>query len=452
MLLTIFAFIVVIGVLIFVHELGHFMAAKSLGVQVIRFSVGIGPAIRALSFRRGETEYCLSWLPIGGYVSMATMEELGASQALEGGASPVRVDPARVFEKRPVWARAVILLAGVTMNALFAWVAYSIMAGTIGADRLPTTQVDSVYAAELPPGAATLGDLRRGERITAVNGAPVGSWQDLQERLFTAPAPIRVDVHGRTEALTLSVPLEESARRALVGALEPLFAPVIHEIVAGSPADRGGLKVGDTVLTVNGAAVASWYQFARVVRGSAGQPLTLTARRAGAPATIVVTPERRGVTDPHTRTEAPSGYLGISPEVPVVHIRFGMLGAIREGGRRSLQVAGQVLVALKGLLTGQVSVRELGGPIRIGQVSGEAARMGPGPLIALMAALSINLAILNLLPIPVLDGGGLLFLLAEAIRRRPFSLELRARLTNAGLIVVAAIMMFAIFNDVFGRR
>lgn len=452
MLLTIFAFIVVIGVLIFVHELGHFLAAKWLGVQVIRFSLGIGPPVRALSFRRGETEYCLSWLPIGGYVSMATMEELGASQALEGGAAPVRVDPLRVFEKRPVWARAVILLAGVTMNALFALVTYSVMAGTIGADRLPTTQVDSVYATELPPGAATLGELQRGERITAVNGAPVMSWQDLQERLFTAAPPIRVEVDGRSEALTLSVPLEESARNALVGALEPLFAPVVHEILAKSPADRDGMRVGDTVLTVNGTGVASWYQFARIVRGSAGQPLALTVRRSGAPATIIVTSERRAVTDPHTRQETISGYLGITPEVPVVHIRFGVLGAVREGGRRTLQVAGQVLVALKGLLTGQVSVRELGGPIRIGQVSGEAARMGPGPLIALMAALSINLAILNLLPIPVLDGGGLLFLLGEAIRRRPFSLELRARLTNVGLIVVAAIMVFAIFNDVFGRR
>jgi regulator of sigma E protease len=450
--LTILAFIGVIGVLIFVHELGHFLAAKWLGVQVIRFSLGIGPPIRALSFRRGETEYCLSWLPIGGYVSMATLEELGASQSLEGGASPVRVDPARVFEKRPVWARAVILLAGVTMNALFAWAAYSVMAGTIGADRLPTTQVDSVYAAELPAGAVPLGGLRRGERIAAVNGAPVSSWQDLQERLFTAPAPIRVDVDGRTAALSLDVPLDEQARTALVRALEPMFAPVVRQIVTGGPADRAGMKVGDTVLTVNGAAVVSWYELTRIVRGSAGQPLTLTLARAGARTTIVVTPERRDVTDPHTGKEAPNGYVGVSPDVPVVHIRYSVLGAVREGGRRSLQVAGQVLVALKGLVTGQVSVRELGGPIRIGQVSGEAARLGLGPLIALMAALSINLAILNLLPIPVLDGGGLLFLLGEAIRRRPLSLELRARLTNAGLIVVAAIMLFAIFNDVFGRR
>lgn len=450
MLLTIFAFIIVIGVLIFVHELGHFMAAKWLGVQVIRFSLGIGPPIRGLSVRRGETEYCLSWLPIGGYVSMATLEELGASQALEGGAAPVPVDPQRVFEKQPVWARAVILLAGVTMNALFAFITYSVMAGTIGADRLPTTQVDSVYAAELPPGASTLGGLHRGERVTAVNGVPMSSWQDLQLRLFTSPPPIRVDVEGRAEPMILTVPMEEGARNALVGAIEPLFAPVVHAILAGSPADRGGMKVGDTVQALNGDSMVSWYQFARIVRGSVGEPLALRVRRAGMTVPIVVTPEQHAVTDPHTGKEAPSGYLGISPDVPVVHIRFGVVGAIGEGGRRTAQVAGQVLGALKGLVTGQISVRELGGPIRIGQVSGEAARLGLGPLIALMAALSMNLAILNLLPIPVLDGGGLLLLLAEAVRRRPLSVEIRARITNAGLIVVTAIMLFAISNDVFG--
>jgi regulator of sigma E protease len=136
----------------------------------------------------------------------------------------------------------------------------------------------------------------------------------------------------------------------------------------------------------------------------------------------------------------------------VEHERFGLIGAVAEGSRRTVQVGGQVLGAVVGLVTGRVSVRELGGPIRIGQVSGEAARLGVGALLTLMAVLSINLAILNLLPIPVLDGGGLLFLLAEAIRRRPLSIELRTRLTNVGLIVVAAIMLFAISNDVFGRR
>jgi regulator of sigma E protease len=450
MFLTIAAFIVVIGVLIFVHELGHFLAAKALGVQVLRFSLGIGPPVRALSVRRGETEYCLSWLPIGGYVSMATLEEQGAAQALEGGAASVQIDPERVFERRPVWARAIILLAGVTMNAVFAVIAFAALAGTRGVDRTQTTQIDSVWVAELPAGAAALGTLQRGDRIVAVNGASITSWEELLEKLFTLPPPVAVQIEGRSAPLRLTVPLEEAARIALVRALDPFYAPVIDQVIPGDPAQRAGLQVGDRVVAANGVPITSWLQFTRIVRGSEGRPLSIEIERGGARLTLALTPERRSVTDPHTEKNLMGGYLGVGPRVPVVHERFGIAGAVAEGTRRSVQVAGQVLGAVFGLVTGRVSVRELGGPIRIGQVSGEAARLGVGALVTLMAVLSINLAILNLLPIPVLDGGGLLFLLAEAIRRKPFSVELRARLTNAGLIVVAAIMLFAISNDVFG--
>jgi regulator of sigma E protease len=361
----------------------------------------------------------------------------------------VRIDPERVFEKRPIWARAVILLAGVTMNALFAFAIFATVAATTGVDRTPITQVDTVWASELPEGAKALGDLQRGERITMVAGAPVTSWEELQERLFTAAPPIRVEVEGRPQPLDLVVPLEEASRTALVGALAPMVAPVVGEVRDG-PASRSGFKSGDTVVAVNGETVISWYQFTRIVRARANTPLTVTIHRAGTIQTIAVTPEQRDMQDPHTRKFAPGGYLGISPDVPVVHVQYGLGGAIREGGRRTLEISGQVLAAVKGLVTGQISVRELGGPIRIGQVSGEAFRLGLGPLIGLIAALSINLAILNLLPIPVLDGGGLLLLLAEAIRRRPLSVELRTRITNVGLIVVTAIMLFAISNDVFG--
>ena len=450
MFLTIVAFIVVIGVLIFVHELGHFLAAKALGVQVLRFSLGIGPPVRALSVRRGETEYCLSWLPIGGYVSMATLEEQGAAQALEGGAATVRIDPERVFERRPVWARAIILLAGVTMNAMFAVIAFAALAGTRGVDRTQTTQIDSVWVAELPAGAAALGTLQRGDRIVAVNGAPVTSWEALLEGLFTLPPPVTVQIEGRPAPLTLTVPLDEAARTALVGALDPLFSPVIDQVQTGAPAQRAGLRAGDRVVAVDGVPVNSWYQFTRIVRGSEGRSLSIEVERDGARQTLTLTPERRSVIDPHTGKSLMGGFLGVGPRAPVVHERFGFAGAVAEGTRRSVRVGGQVLGAVVGLVTGRVSVRELGGPIRIGQVSGEAARLGVGALVTLMAVLSINLAILNLLPIPVLDGGGLLFLLAEAIRRKPFSVELRARLTNVGLIVVAAIMLFAISNDVFG--
>jgi regulator of sigma E protease len=452
MFLTIASFIVVIGVLIFVHELGHFMAAKALGVQVLRFSLGIGPPVKGLVFRRGETEYCISWLPIGGYVSMATLEEQGAAQALEGGAASVRIDPERVFERRPVWARAIILLAGVTMNAVFAVFAFAALAGTRGVDRTQTTQVDSVWVAELPAGAEELGTLERGDRIVALNGAAVTSWEELLEKLFTLPPPVAVEVEGRPTPLTLTVPLEEAPRTALVRAIDPFYAPVIDQVMPGAAAHRAGVQVGDRVVAANGVPITSWFQFTRIVRGSEGQSLSIEIERGGARMTLALTPERRSVTDPHTGKNLMGGYLGLGAREPVVHERFGVVGAVAEGTRRSVQVAGQVVGAVFGLITGRVSVRELGGPIRIGQVSGEAARLGVGALVTLMAVLSINLAILNLLPIPVLDGGGLLFLLAEAIRRRPLSIELRTRLTNVGLIVVAAIMLFAISNDVFGRR
>ena len=446
---SVLAFIVVIGPLIFVHELGHFAAAKALKVQVIRFALGIGPAIKSLSFRVGETEYGLSWLPIGGYVSMATMEEQGAAGSLEGGPTGVQIDPERVFEKRPIWARAIILLAGVTMNALFAFAIFTTVAATTGVDRTPVTRIDTVWTSELPAGAQALGDLHRGERITSVNGAPVTNWEDMIERLATSSSPLEVEVEGRPAPLVLTVPLEEAPRKALVEAIAASFPAVIRETLAG-PARRAGLQAGDTMVAVNATPVSSWYQFSGIIRSSAGIPVTLTVRRAGQSLTFAATPELRPMPDLRTGKESPAGYLGIVPASPVIHVRFSLWGAVHEGARRTGRVSGQVLGALKGLVTGQISVRELGGPIRIGQVSGEAARLGIGALVGLMAVLSVNLAILNLLPIPVLDGGGLLLLLAELVRRRPLSLELRTRITNAGLIVVAALMLFAISNDVFG--
>jgi regulator of sigma E protease len=447
-MLTLLAFIVVVGVLIFVHELGHFVAAKTLGVQVLRFSLGIGPAIRRLTFRRGETEYAISWLPIGGYVSMATLEEEGTTQALEGGAPTVPIDPERVFEKRPLWARAIILVAGVTMNAVFAFIVFTVFAATVGVDRTPTTQVDSVWVSELPHGAEALGSLHRGDRILSINGSRVASWEELLEQLFTAAPPIRIGLDSGRPPITLDVPMDEQSRSALVGALDPYLAPVMQQVLPGNAAARAGLRSGDRVISVNGDSIASWLQFTHIVRGNAGKPLTVVALRDGTAVTVVVTPDKQPVVDPHTGKTAAGGFLGVRQ--PVVHRAFGAGGALREGGRRTVQVAGQVLGALKGLITGRLSVRELGGPIRIGQVSGAAAREGIGAVVGLMAVLSINLAILNLLPIPVLDGGGLMLLAAEAIRRRPLSRELRVRLTNAGLIFVGAVMLFAITNDVLG--
>jgi RIP metalloprotease RseP len=248
------------------------------------------------------------------------------------------------------------------MNAVFAVLAFSALAGTRGVDRTQTTQIDSVWVSELPAGAEALGALQRGDRIAAVNGVPITSWEELLEKLFTLPPPVTVQVEGRPAPLTVTVPLDQAARSALVGALDPFFPTVIDSVSMGAPAQRAGMQVGDRVVAVDGAPVAAWYQFTRMVRASDGRTLLVEVERDGARLTLALTPERRLVTDPHTGTREMGGFLGVGPRLPVVHERFGFAGAVAEGTRRSVQISGQVLGAVAGLVTGRVSLRELAVP------------------------------------------------------------------------------------------
>ena len=456
MLLTLAAFIVVIGVLIFVHEAGHFLAAKTVGVQVLRFSLGFGRPL--LAWRRGETEYWVSWLPIGGYVKMAGLEDEGMAGDLEGGRSGVPIDPARAFDRRPVWARALVLVAGVGMNVILAFVVYATLAGTVGVSRTNTTQVDTVWSSVLPPGAGALGTLRRRERIVAINGDSVRTWEAVEARLATAPGPLRISVAGRSTPIVVDVPREQEARGALIRAIDYYFPPRIESVQPGLPGDRARLKPGDLVVRANGDTVESWLQFTRIIRGSVHRPVEVTVVRDGHPLTVVIVPERRYGLDPHTEQDVAYGFAGIGVVTPVSHQRFGLLGAVAVGARTTASSAGLIVSILKGLVSGELSVRQLGGPIAIGQQSGQAARQGWEVFLSFLALISVNLAVLNLLPVPILDGGQLVFLAAEAIRRRPLSLTLRLRLTQVGFVLIVALMLLATSNDlirlfdsVFGR-
>jgi len=452
-LLTVGAFVVVIGVLIFVHEAGHFLVAKATGVQVLRFSLGFGkPLVRV---RRGETEYWISALPLGGYVKMAGLEDEGMVGSIEGGHAETPVDPARAFDRRPLLVRIAVILAGVTMNMLFAVFAYAGLFGTLGEARLATTQVDSVWTDSLPSSARALATLRRGDQIVAVNQDSVTSWEDLLERLATAPLPLRLRVAGRTDALVLALPRGDvQARAAVLRSVEPFVPPVLDTVQPGLPGARGGLARGDRVLRVGSDTIVSWAQFTRRVRASAHRRLTVVVARGDSIVTLVVTPERRPVPDPRTGEVAMSGYLGIGPVQPVVRTRFGVAGAVGAGLRRALRDAGQVAGTVRGLVTGQVSLKEVGGPIMIGRISGQAARRGVPDLLAFMALLSVNLAVLNLLPIPILDGGQLVFLIAEGLRRRPLSLRLRLVLTQIVFALIVSVMAIVVgreFLGLFGR-
>jgi len=243
MLLTILSLLVVLGVLIFVHELGHFMAAKWAGIYVHRFSVGMGAPIKALSFRRGETEYAVSWLPLGGYVRMASREEDATSTALEGGAEELAPVPAdRMFEAKPVWKRFVVLIAGVTMNVLFAWLVFSGIALRNGRAVNPVTTVGAVDTAFVPAGAEAITELHTGDRITAINGRPVKSWTDVDDAFLEGGESLAFTL---ADGRTITVPVhadDVEGRLRLSGALQPFTAAVAGRVIKGWAYSSGVLS------------------------------------------------------------------------------------------------------------------------------------------------------------------------------------------------------------------
>ncbi len=446
-MLTLAATIFVLGVLIFVHELGHFMAAKAVGIAVPRFSIGFGPPT-PLKFRRGETEYLISWIPFGGYVKMASLEEQEAMASLEGGQLEQEFPAEQLFESKPLAARILVLSAGVIMNALFAWGVYSGLLMAYGQAIDPTTEIARVDATALPEAAHALAEIPFGAEIERINGAAVESWNDIMdgvldprsERLaieLSVGGPIVVDVPG----------VDAEARAKIAGALIPLWQPRVGYLVSGKPAAGAGLEAGDLITHIGGEELRSWDGLVTAVEASVGEAMEMRIDRGGETVEIEVTPGEEEITDAFTGEVRKVGRIGIGPQLDTRRIELGVVASLAEGGRETWDNGMQVLVFLRGMIMGQVSPRQLGGPILIGQASGQFARAGAVALLSFMAFLSINLAILNLLPIPVLDGGHLVFLLLEGVRGKPLPQALRLRLTQVGLFFLLGIMAFAVIND-----
>jgi regulator of sigma E protease len=447
--LTIGAFLVVLGVLIFVHEAGHFLVAKAVGIQVLRFSLGFGRPF--LKWRRGETEYWVSWIPFGGYVKMAGLEEEGVAGQLEGGKSTESIDPARAFDRQPVWARLLVVCAGVTMNAVLAFVIYAGLAGTVGTLELDTTTIDSVAVDQLPPGAQALAALRPGDRIVRINDDSMRTWDDVARTIVTGPSELRFHVAGRPEPLVAHVGgggLPE--RQAVVDALVERMPVVVQRLEVNRPAARAGLHPGDVVLTVDGVPVRSVERFLERIWTSEGRALVFEVSRGGRQLSFTIVPDTATGADPqYPKRPRTYGIIGAHVQPGVVRVRKPPGAAIVSGWQETARTATLILGFLKGLVLGQVSPRDIGGPLGVAQLSGQAARLGFDWLLRFMALFSVNLAILNLLPIPLLDGGQVVFLVAEAVRRKPLPLELRLRLTQIGFVVLLAIMVLATSNDVW---
>lgn len=445
-MISIIATIVVLGVLIFVHELGHFATAKWADIEVPRFSIGLGP--KMFGFTRGETEYVVAWLPLGGYVRMAGMDDMEALEGGEHDAGEAR-SAGRDFESKSLAWRALVISAGVIMNMLFAWLLFSLIGLVWGIRQTPDAVVGNVVEERVTADTRGLLDVPLDARIEAVNGQAVSDWTAFQQALADASDTVRI-TFANAPSLTLPAPESDSARALLVNAFEPrVRIPAdIGEVVDGSPAAAAGLQPGDRIVGVAGEPVDGWQEMVAAVESRPAESAEVTVLREGERVTLTLTPEARefeeaGIT---------AGRIGVGRAAQLAdgleRQRMGAVAAVVYGAEETWRFTVLIVDYLAGLFTGEASARDVGGPILIYQISGQAVQVGLDAYLRFMALFSINLAILNLLPIPILDGGQLMFLAVEGIRGRALSVEQRVRLSQVGLVLVVAIMVWALANDV----
>jgi regulator of sigma E protease len=417
----------VLGVLIFVHELGHFLAARRIGVRVLTFSLGFGPKL--LRVTRGDTEYCLSAIPLGGYVKMA-----GENPDDPRSGSPDE------FLSRSKWERFQILIMGPVMNILLALV---VMTGVLyrGAEVPAYEQQPPVVGSVDPGSPAERAGIRPGDRIVSVAGRPVDTW----ERFFIQVAPragqrVEIGVRHADGRETTAVLVPDSKTRFQMGDIGvlPVMHPMVRAVNAGQPADKAGIEVGDVVLAVNGEPVTPQKPLVETIKASANVPLRLTIQREGRVRDVVVTPEKQdGV-----------GKIGVVLNAFEIRIiKPGFLRAVQMSFERNRDWSTLIVQTLAGLFSGETSPKQLMGPVGIAQLSGDAARAGLIELLTLMAMISLNLGLLNLLPIPVLDGGHIMILALEGLARRDLSTAVKEKVLLAGFVVLMLLMVTVIYND-----
>jgi regulator of sigma E protease len=429
---TLLAFAFVLGVLVFVHELGHFMAARWNGVRVLTFSIGFGP--RIFGFRRGDTEYVLSIIPLGGFVKMA-------------GESPddPRAGQPDEFMSKSKWQRFQILIMGPAMNLLLAVVVMAVvlMQGASTPSYLRKPALVGVVNAESP---AAVAGVRPGDLITRLGSAEVATWEQLELAVAARPEA-DVDIVVIRDRQEVRLPIRPATTRVgpgespqfevgTIGVLPDVY-PVIRDVISGQPAAAAGLQANDTILSINGRRMVFGAQVSEAIAGTADGPVRVEVERAGARQLIEVTPVKEG--------DRPR--IGISIGDAVETFTPTPLQAVGLSVQRNIEMSATILRTLRDLFTGEASPKQLMGPVGIAQLSGETAKAGWVALLGLMVTLSLNLGLLNLLPIPVLDGGHIFIMALETIARRDFSVEVKEKLHLAGFAVLMTLMVTVIYND-----
>jgi regulator of sigma E protease len=424
---TVLAFLFVLGVLIFVHELGHFLVARWHGVRVHTFSLGFGPKL--IKFRRGDTEYCVSAVPLGGYVNLAgeTVDEARTGSPDE-------------FLSKSKWVRFQVYLAGPIMNLVLAVIVLAIVLAQ-GADVPIYEQSAPVIGSVAPNSPAQEAGLRTGDRVVSVDGRPVATWDDLMLGVLPkASQAIRLTALRDGERIEVSV-TPDALGRYEVGDLgvRPVLRPEIRGVTPGDAAEAAGFRRGDVILAVGNDREPTQEVVINRIQHSANAPLVFVVERDGSPVELTVVP----------KGAQGSALIGVhlSPyEVNEINPNFYQaLGMSVERNWENARLIGRTL---RGLITRDTPVRQLMGPLAIADLSGSAAELGLLPLLSLMAMISLNLGLLNLMPVPVLDGGHIAILAVEGLARRDLSVRVKERILMAGAAVIVLLMVTVIYNDI----
>lgn len=436
---TIAAFLFVIAVMILIHEWGHYVAARFFKVRVETFSLGFGP--RLFGWRRGDTDFRVSAIPLGGYVKM-TGEQFGDGTDPGNFDAPVMADDGALLNK-PRWQRMIIAFAGPLMNIVLAVV---LLTG-LYMYRFPQ-ETDPKAPARIglivPESPAAQAGLQEGDIIETFNGKQNPNWEDIvltEVGNAGLPLPVVVRRDGNSVVATVTPRVDPKDGIGRIG-WRPAHEVQVARAVPGGEAARVGLKSGDVLLSFNGQSVRALSKLHQLLKAGKGAPTELVYRRDGKPYTVSVTPK------PAKINGEDSFALGVELTPSYTYVQLPFPQAFEESVSTNVKTSGLILQFFRGLLERRMSAKSMDGPIGIASMAGEAARRGWADMVGLMASISLNLAIFNLLPIPILDGGTILMLLIEMIIRRDMPLNWKEKIFQVGFLFLMGLIVFVLYNDI----
>jgi len=436
MIVTIAAGIVMLGILVFVHELGHFCVAKLAGVKILKFSLGFGPKLVARQW--GETTYQVCAIPLGGYVQM-----LGEGGGEEGEAGELTAaEKERSFAEKPVVWRTAIVAAGPLMNLLLPFVVMP-LAYLVGVNMPAYLDQPACVGYVVADSEGSKAGFVPGDCLVAINDDVVASWSVANQTLIShVGAPLQLTIQRGSERRVLEMAPEDGGIEGLqtLGLL-PHQDAVVGSLAPGMPAQAAGILVGDRIVAIDATPVGSWYDLKRIIQSGKGEAQTFVVERSGGQHSFTIKPDRAA-------GNGDDFIIGIAPQQAAVLKRFGPVAAFQAGSERTIELVKLTLIFIQKLFTGNVSTKSIGGPITVVQIAGQAAQTDLAAVLSVLAFLSIQLGILNLLPIPILDGGHLLFNFLEFIARRPLSMRAREIAQQIGLGLLILLMVVAFYNDI----